>query len=162
MHECCKQAHERGWPHQVHVGTNNLRQSSPLPLEDLGRRYPRMKIVMIHCWPFLDEAGWLAKHVPSIHIDTCWQPVLNPEFLRKALSTWINYVPLHKIACGHDATSVEMAVGSSLFTRETLADVLGAQSKLGFSGSDAVRAAAGFLHDNAVSIYGVGTKSPNP
>ena len=24
MHECCKQAHDRGWPHQVHVGTHNL------------------------------------------------------------------------------------------------------------------------------------------
>jgi hypothetical protein len=71
VHECCRQAHERNWVHQVHVGTNNISNSSPLPLEELARRYPQMNIVMIHCWPFLKEAGWLAKFVPNMYIDTC-------------------------------------------------------------------------------------------
>jgi len=41
MHECCKQAHDRGWPHQIHAGTHNLTQSSPLPLGALAERYPK-------------------------------------------------------------------------------------------------------------------------
>ncbi len=155
MHECCTQAHERGWPHQVHVGTHNLLESSPMPLEALARRYPRMKIVMLHCWPFIDEAGWLAKHVPNMYIDTCWQPVLSPQFLRKSFNTWLNYVPTHKIMLAHDATSIEMAVGSSRFTREILAQALDAQS-FGVDTARQRRAATDMLHNNAVHVYGVG------
>lgn len=157
MHECCKLAEERGWPHQVHVGTNNLSQSSPLPLGPLAQRYRKMKLVMIHCWPFLREAGWLAKFHPNVYIDTCWQPVLNPNFFRQAISTWWNYVPLHKITCGHDSTTVEMACGSALFTREILAEVLGERRlNMGASVSTLLQAAAGLLHNNAVALYGIG------
>jgi hypothetical protein len=91
-----------------------------------------MKIVMIHCWPYLREAGWLAKFHSNVYIDTCWQPVLNPAFFREALATWWNYVPLHKITCGHDSTTVEMACGSALFTREILAESL-SERKLNMS-----------------------------
>ncbi len=163
MHECCKLADERAWPHQVHVGTNNLAQSSPLPLGPLAQRYRKMKLVMIHCWPFLREAGWLAKFHPNIYIDTCWQPVLNPNFFRGALSTWWNYVPLHKITCGHDSTTVEMAYGSALFTREILAEVLGDHGlNMSASVSTLRPAAAALLHNNAVALYGIGRPAVPP
>jgi len=155
MHACCAQAHERGWPHQAHIGTHNILESSPMPLEPLARRYGRMDIVMIHCWPFIDEAGWLAKHVPNMYIDTCWQPVLNPAFLRKSLRTWMNYVPTHKIMLAHDSTSIEMAVGSSRFTREILAESLQSHG-CGADPSLRRQAAADMLHNNAVRLYGIG------
>ena len=163
MHECCKQAHERGWAHQVHVGTHNITQSSPMPLLSLAQRYPRMKIVMIHCWPFIQEAGWLAKHRANVFIDTCWQLILNPAFFRQSLTEWLNYVPSHKITCGHDATSIEMAAGSALFTREILSQVLVAQSQnLGLAAPELRKTAADFLHNNAVAIYGIGqTMTPS-
>ena len=147
VHECCKQAHDRRWPHQVHVGTNNLSQSSPLPLEALAKRYPDMPLVMLHCWPFLSEAGHLAKQVPSVHLDTCWQAVLNPAFYGEALRMWLGYVPTHKMMCAHDATSVEMAAGSALFVREMLAKEIAAVG----GGRDTATA---LLHDNAVRLYG--------
>ena len=154
VHECCRQAHERGWAHQVHVGTHNLPNSSPLPLAALARRYPKMKIVMIHCWPFLSEAGTLARQVPNIYIDTCWQPILNPAFFREAMRQWWNYVPINKLTCGHDATTVEMATGSSRFTREILADVLREQTRQGgFTDQQLRDAAQQVLHDNAVKLY---------
>ena len=158
MHECCKRADDAGWPHQVHVGTHNLPESNPMPLQALARRYPRQKIVMLHCWPYLVEAGWLAKHVPNIYIDTCWQPVLNPAFLREALTGWINYVPVSKMMLAHDSTTVEMAIGSSLFTREILADVLTHAGATMSEGQASLRrVAADMLHNNAVAVYGVGT-----
>ncbi len=147
VHECCKQAHDRKWPHQVHVGTNNLPQSSPLPLETLAKRYPDMPLVQLHCWPFLAESGHLAKMVPSIHLDTCWQAVLNPAFHGEAMRMWLGYVPEHKIMCSHDATSVEMAAGSALFVRETLAREIAAAG----GGHDTAQA---LLHDNATRLYG--------
>jgi predicted TIM-barrel fold metal-dependent hydrolase len=157
MHECCKQAHERNWSHQVHVGTNNIAHSSPMPLESLANLYPKMQIVMIHCWPFLKEAGWLAKMVPNMHIDTCWLPVLNPAFFHEALNTWINYVPVHKIMMAHDSTHVEMATGSSLFTREILGEILlYQQNTLQISTSDLRSFAADMLHNNAVRLYKIG------
>lgn len=159
VHECSKLAHERGWPHQVHVGTHNLERSSPLPLARLAARYPRMKLVMIHCWPFLREAGWLAKQHPNIYIDTCWQPVLNPAFFREAIAMWWNYVPAHKITCSQDSTTVEMACGSSLFTREILSEVLRAGSRgMGASETELRALALGYLHNNAVEIYGMGER----
>jgi predicted TIM-barrel fold metal-dependent hydrolase len=157
VHECCKQAHDRGWPHQVHVGTHNLTQSSPLPLGPLAVRYRRMKIVQIHCWPFLREAGWLAKHHPNVYVDTCWLPVLSPAYFREAMATWLNYVPASKIMCSHDSTSIEMAIGSSLFTREILGQSLVEHSRsLGMAEGGLRRIAADLLHNNAVAVYGVG------
>ena len=159
MHECCKQVHERNWAHQVHVGTNNIVHSSPMPMEALANRYPQMNIVMIHCWPFLKEAGWLAKELPNMYIDTCWLPVLNPSFFREALDTWLNYVPLHKIMLAHDSTTVEMATGSSLFTREILGEALLIQQRmLQLSVGELRMYAADMLHNNAVRLYKIGTE----
>jgi predicted TIM-barrel fold metal-dependent hydrolase len=130
-----------------------------MPLLERARRYPGMKIVMIHCWPFLKEAGWLAKYQANMYIDTCWQPILNPDFLREAMNTWLQYVPFHKITCGHDATTVEMAAGSALFTREILGDVLGRVGlKLGISEGGMRQVGADFLYNNAVQIYGIGKR----
>jgi predicted TIM-barrel fold metal-dependent hydrolase len=157
LHECCCQADRRGWPHQIHVGTHNIEQSSPMPLKSLAEKYPRMKIVQLHCWPFIREAGWLAKHCPNVYIDTCWEPILNPQFYRESLSEWLNYVPGHKIMSGHDATSVEMAAGSAVFTREMLVAVLYDRTRgLGLSEKDLRRQAAAILHNNAVAVYGIG------
>ncbi|MCL4401901.1 MAG: amidohydrolase family protein [Acidobacteria bacterium] len=157
VNECCRQAHDRGWVHQIHVGTHNITRSSPMPLEALAKRYPRMKVVMIHCWPFLDEAGWLAKYQPNMYIDTCWQPVLSPGFLRRALGTWLTYVPSHKITCAHDSTTIEMAYGSSLFTREILSEALWRlMFDLKIPETAAVALGADLLQNNAVKLYGMG------
>jgi predicted TIM-barrel fold metal-dependent hydrolase len=155
VHECSKLAHDLGWPHQVHVGTNNLPSSAPLPLGELAQRYPRQKLVLIHCWPYLEEAGYLAKFNANVYLDTCWQPVLNPEFLLRSLRTWLGYVPTHKVVCSHDATTLEMAVGSSRFTREALATVLGeVRASSGLGRDDVLATARALLFDNSLAIYG--------
>jgi len=157
VHECSKQANDRDWPQQVHVGTHNLTQSSPMPLLSLARRYGRMKIVMIHCWPFLEQAGWLAKYQSNIYIDTCWQPVLSPGFLRDTLRLWLSYVPAHKITCSHDSTTIEMAAGSSLFTREILSDCLSEMNRdVLMPETKLLGLATELLQNNAVRLYGIG------
>ena len=157
VNECCKQANDRGWPHQIHVGTHNLPNSTPLPLQGLAQRYPKMKLVMLHCWPFLDEAGHIAKYVTNAYLDPCWLPVLNPAYLQRALAGWLQFVPSHKIMLSNDATSVEMAVGSSLYAREILGQTLEeAARESGLNASDRLRVAAGLLNNNAVAVYGIG------
>lgn len=155
MHECCRQAHERRWPHQVHVGTHNLSESSPLPLEALARRYPNMQLVLLHCWPFLDESAFLAKHLPNVHLDPCWQTVLNPAFLRDSFERWLGYVPASKLMCSQDATSVEMAAGSIVLLRRLLAEAVARRREIiGMSEADLREIAALILYRNATKLYG--------
>ena len=77
------------------------------------------------------------------------------------MTSWLNYVPGHKITCDHDSTSVEMGVGSSLFTREIIAQVMAERAgHLAMKHQDLRRVALGFLHNNSVAIYGVGQHVP--
>ena len=160
MHEFCRLANEKGWVHQIHVGTDNLQESSPLPLEALGDRYPDMKIVMLHCWPFFKEAAHLAKYKPNFYIDNCWIPILSPAFYKQVLDTYLNYVPYNKIMLAHDATSIEMAVGSSLFTREILEQkLLEQKSMLNLTDEQLRNVAMDMLQNNAVRLYGIGMEA---
>lgn len=157
MHECCRQANERQWVHQVHVGTHNLGQSNPLPLEELSRKYAKMKIVLIHCWPFINEAGWLAKMRSNIYLDCNWLAVLNPSFLADALRSWLGYVPAHKLMMSHDSTHIEMAAGASLFAREALsAELVNRNKTLRLPDAVIKKTAADMLNNNAVRLYGTG------
>jgi len=116
-----------------------------------------MKIVMLHCWPFFKEAAFLAKNKPNFYIDTCWLPVLSPNFFSEALDTYLTYVPYHKLMLDHDSTSVEMAAGSSLFTREILTEkLLEQQKKLKLNTEELRAIALDMLHNNSVKLYGIG------
>ena len=158
-HECCKLASDLNWPWQVHTGTTTLQDSSPLPLEPTIKRYPKVKWVMLHCWPYLSETGFLARRYHNVWVDTCWLPLLNPHFFRQAILEWIQYVPLNKIHCGHDAHSVEAAAGSSLFMREILEEILPEQwAKSGLTKAEMMGIARDLLHNNAVDVYKVGER----
>jgi predicted TIM-barrel fold metal-dependent hydrolase len=159
VNECSKLADDLGWPHQVHVGTHNLPKSNPLPLQKLARNYPRQKIVQIHCWPYQREAGYLAKLHSNVYIDTCWQAVLNPEYLRESLGHWLHYVPTHKITMGNDSTSIEMAVGSSLISKTILMETVERQFSAWYAGEKPkLDVVYDFMHNNAVDLYGYGEK----
>ena len=156
-HECCKLADDRSWPWQVHTGTTTLQDSCPLPLESTIKRYRNVKWVLLHCWPYLSECGFLARSHPNVWVDTCWLPLLNPHFFRQAIQEWIQYVPLSKIHCGHDAHSVEEAAGSSLITREILGEILYEQwTSSGLTEEEILRIARDILHNNAVRVYRIG------
>jgi len=160
VNECCKRANDLNWPHQVHVGTHNLSQSSPLPLLGLAKRYPKQKIVMLHCWPFLEEAGHLAKYYANIYIDSCWQQVLSPQFFREAIGTWLEYVPYSKIMMANDSTTIEMAAGSVHFSRKILGEVLPVIGKsAGIAEKELLQIAADMLGNNAVDLYKIGKKT---
>jgi hypothetical protein len=159
VNECCKLANDLNWPHQVHVGTHNLPDSNPLPLQKLARNYPGQKIVQIHCWPYQREAGHLAKSYPNVYLDTCWQVVLNPDYLRESLDQWLHYVPLSKITMGNDSTSIEMATGSSLISRSILMESLDRHFSAWFVGEQKkMDIVYDFMHNNAVDVYGYGEK----
>lgn len=154
VRECTRLAAEREWPFQIHVGTNNLPASSPLPLARLATEFPRVRFVLIHCWPYLDESAYLAKMHANIGLDTCWLPVLSPGHLARALGCFLGYVPSHKLMASQDATSVEMAVGASGVTRRMLGSVLAEQVAEGLYGeAHAAAIARAVLCGNAREWY---------
>ena len=160
VNECCKLAADKGWPMQCHTGTHSHPNSNPLPLRNLAVRYPKMNVVMLHNWPYIDECGYLVQTTANMYIDTCWQPVLNPNYLQDSLHRWLNYVPTNKVMCSHDCTTVEMAAGSSTFTRGILSQELSVQaSRFGYSPQQMRQVAADMLNNNAVRVYRIGSES---
>jgi hypothetical protein len=154
IHALCHLAHENNWPHQVHVGTHNHPHSKPLPLDRIARRYINQKLVMLHCWPYVEEAGFLAQSFPNVYIDSCWQPMLNPQFLKDSLRKWLGYIPLNKLTMSNDATSVEMAVGASLLSRKTLKLLLPELGPLlGIGRGEYREVVRKLLWSNAMEIY---------
>jgi len=154
--ECCRLAEQRNWPFQFHIGTHNLSQSSPMPLTTIAQRFPKLKIVLLHCWPFVDEAGWLSKQFPNVYIDACWQVILNPMFLERSLRTWLSYIPASKLMFSQDATSVEMAVGAAALVRWILARALENHAEIyGMERKHLEQVARWMLYENGVELYGL-------
>ena len=154
--ECAELAAKRNWPHQIHIGTHNLPDSNPLPLQTLIRAYPQVDFVLLHCWPFVRESAYLAKSFANVYIDPCWTPVLNLEFFKQSVETYIGYIPDNKVTLGHDSTSVEMAAGSLNHCRAIMSRVL--QERIdrdGLTYDSALSLAKKYFADNARTIYRV-------
>ncbi len=156
VRECTRLAGEREWPFQIHVGTHNLPHSNPLPLAALAREFPRVRFVLIHCWPYHREAATLAAQLPNVYLDTCWLPILSPAHLREALESYLGYVGAHKVTASQDATSVELAAGASRVTRRVLLGVLGERVADGLLREEqAADLARRILRENARELYGL-------
>lgn len=156
VHACCARADDYSWVQQVHVGTHNLPDSAPLPLCGLASRYPRQRLILLHCWPFPDECAYMAKQLPNVYLDACWQCILAPGILRRSLQHWLDYVPSNKLLLSHDATSIEMAAGSASFTRAILAEELQtALDREHATEQQLLRAARALLHDNALRVHAI-------
>lgn len=154
IHRFCERANDYGWPFQIHVGTHNLPRSNPLPLAGLMTRYPGARFVMLHTWPYLAEAATLAKHHPNAYIDICWLPILSPGHAEAALRTYLGYVPGRKLMLSQDATSVELAAGSTLVYRALLRKVLAERVDDGLlSEEHALELARWALAENARAVY---------
>lgn len=154
LHRCCQRAHDLNWPHQVHTGTHNLPASNPLPLQQIAQAYPCQSLVLLHCWPFLDESAFLAKSYGNVYLDPCWLAVLSPAFLRRALKNWLQFVPVSRILLSHDATSLEMALGSAILNRQILAETLSQDIEEGIPQETRLNAAHALLHENGERLYG--------
>ena len=118
-------------------------------------RYPNVKFILLHCYPFYREAGTLARVHANVHLDASWNALLSPALLECALNEWVGLVPHTKIFLSNDSTTPEECYGSSLFFREVTARVLARKIEAGyFTRSAAVEAARAMFFDNAVRTFG--------
>lgn len=147
-------------PVQVHAGFGDadlfLPHADPGYLKPLIERFHETPWVLLHCYPFVREAGWLAHVYGNVYFDlslTIPHVARPSESLREALEL----APVSKLLYASDAARTpELYYLAARWWREALAEVLAAE----LEPAEAEAAARLILRENAAALYGLAV-SPN-
>ena len=139
-------------PVQVHCGFGDsdlsLPSADPGHLKPLLERFRETPFVLLHCYPFVRKAGWLAHVYGNVWFDLSLTipHVARPgEMLRQALEL----APVSKLLYASDAARTpELYYLAAKWWREGLAEVLPE-----LYGEDAEWAARRVLRENALDLY---------
>jgi hypothetical protein len=142
-------------PVQVHCGFGDsdlhIQRADPGYLKPLIERFRQTTWVLLHCYPFVREAGWLTHVYGNVYFDLSLTipHVSRPaEALREALEL----APVSKLLYASDAARTpELYWLAAKWWRESLAEVL-AESLPPEDAEDAGRA---ILRENARRVYGL-------
>jgi uncharacterized protein len=142
-------------PVQAHCGFGDwdlhLWRADPSYLKPLIERFRKTPFVLLHCYPFVREAGWLAHVYGNVWFDISLTipHVSRPaEAVREALEL----APVSKLLYASDAARTpELYYLAAKWWREALADVL---TDL-LPADEAEAAARQILRENAVGLYGL-------
>jgi hypothetical protein len=115
-------------PVQVHCGFGDsdlwLARADPSHLKPVVERFAETRFVLLHCYPFVREAGWLAHVYGNVWFDLSLTipHVSRPaEMLRQALEL----APVSKLLYASDASRTpELYYLAAKWWREALAEVL--------------------------------------
>jgi hypothetical protein len=137
-------------PVQVHCGFGDwdlhLWRADPSYLKPLIERFTGTTFLLLHCYPFVREAGWLAHVYGNVYFDLS---LTIPHVSRAApaLEEALELAPVSKLLYASDAARTpELYLLAATWWRDAIADVL----------PDDEAAARMILRDNALSVY------PNP
>jgi uncharacterized protein len=140
-------------PVQVHCGFGDadlrLARADPALLGPLVERYRDTPFVLLHCYPFIRQAGWLAHVYGNVHLDVSltiphvWRAA---EAIREALEL----APVSKLLYASDAARTPelyylAAKGWRAALAEVLADAL--------EPDEAELAGRRVLRENALALY---------
>jgi uncharacterized protein len=140
-------------PVQVHCGFGDsdlhLPRADPGHLKPLIERFAETPFALLHCYPFVREAGWLAHVYGHVFFDLSLTipHVSRPaEALREALEL----APFSKLLYASDAARTpELYYLAAKWWRETLAEVLPELLR----DEEAEEAARAILRENALRLY---------
>lgn len=140
-------------PVQVHCGFGDsdlhLPRADPGHLKPLVERFRETTFVLLHCYPFVREAGWLAHVYPNVFFDLSLTipHVSRPaEMIRQALEL----ASFSKLMYASDAARApELYFLAAKWWRDGLAEAL--PELLG--PADAEEAAHAILGENALRLY---------
>jgi hypothetical protein len=155
-------AAEVGLPVQFHTGYGDpdldLRLANPLHLRSVLEepRFKGLEVVLLHCYPFVREAGYLASVYPGAYLDVGLTiPYTSVHGMKSALHEALHLAPVSKVLFSTDAQRTpELFWLAAKWSRRVLADVLEATVQGGdLSESEAEWAAERILHANAAELY---------
>lgn len=163
QHHVCGIADELGLTYQIHTGIqegngNIVYDSNPALLTNLFLEYANVKFDLFHMgYPYVMEAGNLAKNFPNVYIDMCWGHIISPEAARRALVEWLDAVPANKIsAFGGDYCLVDGIYGHQYLARRNVAASLAQKVDDGSFEIDRAQEIARWVFvDNPRRIFGL-------
>jgi uncharacterized protein len=140
-------------PVQVHCGFGDsdllLPLADPAWLKPVIERFEQTPFVLLHCYPFVREAGWLAHVYANVYFDlslTIPYVARPAEMLRQALELG----PISKLLYASDAARApELYFLAAKRSRDALAEVL---PEL-VPGGQAEEAGRSILRENALRLY---------
>ena len=143
-------------PVQLHVGFGDsdlfLPRVNPGYLKTVIERFRETPFVLLHCYPFVREAGWLAHVYGNVFFDLSLTipHVSRPaEMVRQALEL----APVSKLLYASDAARTpELYFLAARWWREALAEVLPEM----LDADESERAARQVLRGNALGLYRLG------
>jgi predicted TIM-barrel fold metal-dependent hydrolase len=142
-------------PVQVHCGFGDsdlqLARSDPSHLKPLIERFRNTPFVLLHCYPFVREAGWLAHVYGNVWFDLS---LTIPHVARPvdALQEALELAPVSKLLYASDAARTpELYYLAAKWWREALADVLADA----LPEAEAEEAGRLVLRENARRLYGL-------
>lgn len=155
------QALRLGKPLQFHVGLGDrdcdLHKTNPLLLLDFLRQSARTPIVLLHCYPYEREAGYLAQAFNNVYLDGGLSVnhlgARSPAFIARLLEL----APFRKILYSSDGFGpVELHYLGATLWRKGIGRVLsGFVADGDWSEHDARRVVDLIAHENAARIYRV-------
>jgi predicted TIM-barrel fold metal-dependent hydrolase len=151
-------------PVQFHVAFGDddadLRSASPLELRALltDPAFRRVPFILLHCYPYIREAGYLAALYAHVYIDVSLAVPLTAHGCAAAFSEALELAPISKLLFATDAHSVpELFYVGALHGRRGLAQTLDALvGEAIISAGQAELAAEDILWRNAAALYQVG------
>ncbi len=157
-----KVACELKLPIQFHIGYGDpdldLRLANPLHLRPIfeAPHLRGLRVVMLHCYPYVREAGYLAGVYPGAVLDLgLTVPYLSVAGMRTAALEALHLSPLSKVLLSTDAQRTpELFWLAARWGRRILGDVLEQTVQDGdLTSSEAEDAATRILNGNARAIY---------
>ena len=148
-----------GKPLQVHVGLGDrdcdLHRTNPMLLLNFLRQSGDVPIVLLHCYPYEREAGYLAQAFNNVHLDVGLS--VNHLGARAAafLGRCLELAPFRKVLYSSDAYGLpELHYLGAQLWRLGIAEVLtDFVERAHWSTSEAMRVADLIGHGNATRVY---------
>ena len=151
----------RGLPLQLHVGFGdpdlNLRTADPLLLTDWLRLVEPLgtQVLLLHCYPFHREAGYLAHVFPHVYFDLGLTTMYVGARAPAVLAEGLELAPFAKLLYSSDAAGpAELHYLGATLWRRAVGTVLDGFVQQGdWSAQDADRMARMWGRENAVRLY---------
>ncbi|KRF39924.1 amidohydrolase [Terrabacter sp. Soil811] len=157
------EAAELGLPLQLHVGLGDrdmdLRRSDPLLLTDLLRlpEIARVPVMLLHCYPFERQAGYLAQAFRNVFLDVGLSVNFIGARATALVARSLELAPFGQVLYSSDACGPsELHFLGARLWRNAIARVVGGFVDADeWSAVDASRVVRMIARDNAVRAYGL-------
>jgi predicted TIM-barrel fold metal-dependent hydrolase len=155
-------AAEAGLPIQFHVGLGDrdldLHRVDPMLLLGLLRQPPiqRVPVLLLHCYPFHRQAGYLAHVFPHVYADVGLAVNYVGARAAAVLAESLELIPFAKVLYSSDAYGLaELHYLGAVLFRRAVDEVVGGWLTAGlWSAPDARRVAGMAAAGNAERVYG--------